>query len=74
MAYWNHFSERKYKEILFTDLKIGYKFRSDFFKDKRRRKDIICVKTGEMEYIEERSKKVHTFKLYPENYKVSSFL
>lgn len=74
MAYWNHFAERKYKEILFTDLKVGEKFRKDFFNGNRRRKDIICIKTGEMDFIEERSKKVHTFKLYPENYKVSSFL
>jgi len=73
MSNWNNFVNRRYKEVLFSELKIGDKFRNDFFDGKRRRKDIICIKIGDMEFIEERSKKIHKFKLYPENYKVCSF-
>lgn len=72
MAYWNHFSTHKYKQILFASIQIGEEFREDFFKGKRRRADIICVKTGELSYIEKRSKKEHKLFFIPENYMVSS--
>jgi len=60
MAYWNHFAKNKYKQIMFSSLNVGDKFRKDSFKNKRRRTDIICIKTGELSYMEERSKKEHT--------------
>ena len=72
MARYNHFGLQKHKQIMFLSLEVGDKFRQDFFKNGRRRKDIICVKTGELSYIEEKSKKEHT--LYSaEIYQVSSF-
>jgi len=72
MSYYNHFSKEKYKQIMFSSLNVGDKFRQDFFSKGRRRANIICIKTGELGYIEERSKKKHT--LYSaENYQVSSF-
>jgi len=73
MAYWNHFSESKYEAILFNSLKIGEKFRNNFWKGKRRRRDIICIKTGELSSIEEKSKKEHTMMFLPDNYYVQSF-
>lgn len=73
MARYNHFAKQKYKQIMFSSLNVGDKFRNDFFKNKRRRTDIICVKTGDLCYIEERSKKEHT--LYSaEMYQVSSYV
>ena len=72
MARYNHFSERKYKQIPFSSIGIGDKFRQDFFKNKRRRADIICVKTGDLSFIEERSKTEHTLK-HVENYMVSNY-
>lgn len=73
MARYNHFADLKYKKIMFSSLKIGDKFRQDFFKNNRRRTDIICIKTAELSYMEERNKKQHI--LYnAENYQVSSFI
>lgn len=71
MAYWNHFGQRAYKQIMFSSLKIGEEFRKDFFKGKRRRKDIICVKTGELSFIEKKSKVEHTLH-FDNGYEVSS--
>jgi len=72
MSYYNHFSQNKYKQILFSSLNIGDKFRQDFFKNRRRRTNIICIKTGELEFIEERNKQKHI--LFSTNlYLVSSF-
>jgi hypothetical protein len=73
MAYYNHFAERKYKSIKFINLEIGDKFRNDFFKGKRRRKYIICIKTGELTYIEQYSKKEHEYLFVDENTMVNSF-
>lgn len=73
MAYWNHFSEQKYRQIKFADIPIGDKFRKDFFKGKRRRKDIICIKTGELTYIEQRSKKARSYLHLREKEMVSSY-
>ncbi len=73
MARWNHFSEKKYQEVKFTDLKIGDKFRKDFHLGKRRRTDIICIKTEEHKYIERRSKTPHWFVFLNDNVLVSSF-
>ena len=73
MARYNHFSEHKYKQIMFSSIGIGNKFRQDFFKNRRRRADIICVKTSDLSYIEERSKTGHTLE-NAENYTVSSYV
>jgi hypothetical protein len=73
MAYWNHFSPKKYTSIKFMDLNIGDKFRNDFFKNKRRRADIICVKTGELTYIEQKSKKEHKYLFVNSDTDVYSF-
>lgn len=72
MAHYNHFVNHKYKQIMFSSLNIGDKFRKDFFLKGRRRADIICIKTGELAFIEKRSKKEH--KLYSaEVYQVSHY-
>lgn len=73
MAYWIHFANRKYKQIRFIDIPVGGKFRKDFFKGKRRRKDIICIKTGELCYQEQRSKKEHIYHSVDETTMVSSY-
>lgn len=73
MAYWNHFAKRRFKEIRFQDVPVGGKFRDDFFNGNRRRKDIICIKTGELTYIEARSKKERSYIRVDENVTVSSF-
>ena len=70
MAYWNHFAKSKYKPIHFRDLKIGDKFRNHFFKNKRRR-IVICVKTGELTYIEQKNKEEH--KLFHDNFEVYEY-
>lgn len=72
MAYWNHFAEEKYKEVKWSDIPIGGKFRKDFFKGKRR-SDIICVKTGELTYYEQRSKKERSFAFVDETTTVRSY-
>jgi len=50
MARWNHFKDSPYKKIEFFKLKIGDIFRAG-------QKYIKCIKTGELSYIEQRSKK-----------------
>ena len=57
MARYNHFSKPKYKTIPFSDISVGAKFRKNF---KPFRRDIVCVKTGDLEYTEQGNKKVHT--------------
>lgn len=59
MAYWNHFAKQKYPTIKFKSLSVGDKFRNDFFKNKRRRSSIICIKTGPLSYVEQKSKTEH---------------
>lgn len=61
MAYWNHFSDKKYNQIKFSSLNIGDKFRNDFFNGKRRRTNIVCIKLSGTEYQEFKSKKIHKF-------------
>jgi len=72
MAYYNHFSNYKYKQIMFSSLNVGDKFRQDFFSKVRRRANIICIKTGELEFVEERNKQKHILDS-TEFYQVSSF-
>lgn len=71
MSRWNHFAKRKYVEIKFRDLPIGSLFRTDSFVGKRRRKDIICIKTGPLSYMEKKSKK--EFNLFGDGITVCSF-
>jgi len=58
-------------EICFGAVAIGDKFRMDKFKGKRRRRDIICVKDGDLTYHEFKSGK--TFTLHHSAFDVSSF-
>lgn len=55
----------KYEEIGFNELSVGDKFRRDFFNKGtgRRRKDIICIKTGNLSYIEQRSQIEYKFRI-----------
>jgi len=72
MAYWNHFAESNYSRVKFGDLKVGDKFRNDFFKNGRRRPVVICIKTSKTTFIEQKSKKEH--KLFSaDSYEVYSF-
>jgi hypothetical protein len=71
MSYYNHFAFEKYLAVGFADLKVGDKFRKDLFNGKKRRRDIIMIKTGDLSYIEQRSKKEHI--LFTPNIYVSSF-
>lgn len=73
MARWNHFSERIYKQVLFSSLNVGEEFREDFFKNKRRRKDIVCIKTGNLSFIEKKSKVEHKLH-FDDGYEVSSVM
>ena len=57
MARYNHFAVAKYPVIKFNSLPIGEKFRNDFFKNGRRRADIICIKTGDLSYMNKGVKK-----------------
>ncbi len=81
MAYWNHFAPLKYPLIKFIDLKVGDKFRRDFFEKSnsrygtgKRRPSIVCIKTGELTYIEQRSKKEHAFLQVNDEIMVCSYL
>jgi hypothetical protein len=60
MAYYNHFGKMKYEQLLFSQVGVSEKFRMDKFKNKRRRKDVICVKTGDLSYYELKSKKEYS--------------
>lgn len=74
MAYWNHFAEHKYQPVDFKNLSIGDKFRKDFFKKGRRRKDVICIKTGDLSFIEEKSKQEHKLHhMPPTGFEVRAF-
>jgi hypothetical protein len=73
MARYNHFSKQEFKVIRFVDLEVGDKFRKDFFKGNRRRKDIVCIKTGKLTYIEEKSKKERSYKIMGDNIVVKSY-
>lgn len=73
MAYWNHFADAKYKQIKFSEVAIGEKFRKNFFKNKRRRKDIICIKLRELEFEEQKSKKIYKILFVSDSFIVSHF-
>lgn len=60
MSRYNHFAPPKYKSISFADVSIGQKFRNDLWAGKRARRDIVCIKTGELEYTEQGNGNVHT--------------
>ena len=72
MSYYNHFSNKKYKSILFSSIPINGKFRNDVWKGKRRRKDIIMIKISDNSYMEQKSKKVYNI-VYPEKLEVYSY-
>lgn len=59
MSYYNHFALEKYQSIYFSEVMVGEKFRVDMFKGKRRRKYIVCIKTGDLSYQEFKNKKEH---------------
>jgi len=60
MSRYNHFGLQKYIEINFKDLDIAHSFRLTKFDGKRRRKDILMIKTGPLSYMEVKSKKEYT--------------
>lgn len=45
---------------MFVGLSVGEKFRKDFFKNGKQRTDVVCIKTGELSFMEEWNKKEHT--------------
>jgi len=53
MSRYNHFAPPQYDSLLFKDIGIGEKFRSG-------KNLVICIKTGELTYMEQRSKKQKT--------------
>lgn len=57
---------------MFNSLNVGDKFRKDFFKNGRRRSNIICIKTSEFEYVEQKSKEKYTI-VHSANFEVRSF-
>ena len=59
MSRYNHFAPLKYVPINFSTLKDGDKFRMAKFKGKIRRY-LIMVKTGDLTYMELKSKIEHT--------------
>ncbi len=71
MTHYNHFANQIYKQIRFSEVGIGEKFRMDKFRNGRRRLDIIMIKTGRFSYKEQKSKK--EFALYGSNFDVSSY-
>lgn len=50
MARYNHFSNEKYVALNFKDLEICDSFRLTRYEGKRRRKDILMIKTGPLSY------------------------
>jgi hypothetical protein len=71
MSRYNHFADKKYETIQFSDVPVGEKFRKDLFAGKRRRRDLIMIKTSELSYKELKSGQEH--KLHHPNFTVSSY-
>ena len=71
MSRYNHFVNRKYHRVCFGALGVGDKFRMNKWKGKRRRTDIIMIKTGDRSYQELKSKKEYT--VITSAFDVSSF-
>ena len=69
MSRYNHFANRKYKEILFKDVPIGCKFRHD----KRGRRYLVMIKIDPVTYQEAKSKKQHKVLCDPSDYMVSHY-
>ena len=72
MARYNHFGVHKYKQVLFSELAIGDKFRN-YFNRNGRSSLVVCIKTGELEYQEQKSGKVHKMLFIPQDHYVSSY-
>ncbi len=74
MSRYNHFADKKYKTILFSDVRIGDKFRIDKRSKKTRtlRSNVVCIKTGELSYMEFRTK-VEKVLFHTLNYEVSHY-
>ena len=47
--------------IHFSNIKIGDKFRKDFFNRGKTRNDVVCIKTGKTAFMEEWNKREHTY-------------
>ena len=59
MARYNHFADIKYPKLNFKDLNIGDDFRYGRYKNNRHG-FVIATKTGDLSFVEKRSKKEHT--------------
>lgn len=70
MSRYNHFKQ-KYHTLCFGEVAIGEKFRMDKFNGKRRRNDIVMVKTSDLSYRELISKKA--YKVYSSAFDVSQY-
>lgn len=60
MTRYNHFAPEKYPRIGFGSVGIGEKFRANKWDGKKARRNIVMVKTGELSYMELKSKKEYT--------------
>ena len=60
MAYWNHFTKSKYKEIFFSSIQIGCLFRDCVFNGHRQHY-IIMKKISDTEYVEVKSNIHHHY-------------
>jgi hypothetical protein len=58
MARYNHFKDILYPKLNFNSLNIGEEFRYGRYKNGRHG-FVIAIKTGELTFIEKRSKKEH---------------
>ena len=71
MSIYNHFADKKYPSICFGALNEGDKFRMNKWSGKRRRMDIQMIKTGDLTYMELKSKKKYS--LFSSAFDVSEF-
>lgn len=58
MSRYNHFKEHNFKAILFKDLDVGNLFRFGRYYNGRHN-FIIAIKTGDLSFIEKKSKREH---------------
>ena len=73
MSRYNHFANHKFAPVQFKDIVIGGYFRKDFFKNGRRRADIICQKTSDTSWVEVKSKAEGSYKFVTDEVIVQSF-
>lgn len=72
MTRYNHFSERKYNQICFSNIQVGEKFRMNKWKGNRARRDLIMIKDSELAYHEFKSQK--EYRALKPKFEVSNYL